>query len=165
MTSQYSTWGGARLGAGRRQEWNLGETKPVRVPIEIAGDVLQYAKLIDGSMPNGLLIADALACELGIEKQHENVTQSSYLLERLDELKAERDRLDFECDRLAAQVGDLSLEIENLKAIDESVTQSRVGGISEKVVAILTQALELKANAGGAIKAEIRQALALLQNQ
>lgn len=35
---------------------------------------------------------------------------------------------------------------------------------SEKVIAILTEALTLKANAGGAIKTKIRQALAILED-
>lgn len=43
--------GGSREGAGGRFKWNHGKTKTIRVPIELADKILEYAhKLDDGAI-------------------------------------------------------------------------------------------------------------------
>jgi len=71
---------------------------------------------------------------------------------------AERDRLDSECNELAAKVEDLYLQLEEMKQDFEIVTESSC----LQVVEILRAAIGLKPNAGGAIKKEIKRALDLL---
>ena len=39
--------GGRREGAGGRFKWNHGKTKTVRVPIELADKILEYAQRLD----------------------------------------------------------------------------------------------------------------------
>ncbi|MDJ1169677.1 hypothetical protein PMG71_09585 [Roseofilum sp. BLCC_M154] len=49
-------------------------------------------------------------------------------------------------------------------SLDEGITEPGTGKTQKEAIAILRQALDLKANAGGKIKAEIKKALSLLEN-
>jgi regulator of replication initiation timing len=76
----------------------------------------------------------------------------------LELVTAERDCLGSECNELTEKVGDLHLQLEGMKQDVEIVTESS----HLQVIEILRAAIGLKANAGGAIKKEIKQALDLL---
>lgn len=39
--------GGYRENSGRKQKWNLGETKAVRIPVAIADTIMEVAKRLD----------------------------------------------------------------------------------------------------------------------
>lgn len=151
------SWGGSRPGAGQKPKWHSGKTATIRVPRSLADDIMQYAQLIDGQFPNELQVSDCLTCQLP-----DSVTQSSSEIDKLKVVIEERDRLNSECNKLVKKVGDLHLQLEEMKQSHETVTQSSSSQIPTQVLEILQTALNLKANAGGAIKAEIRQALNLL---
>lgn len=148
-------WGGYRPGAGQKPKWNSGSTATIRVPQVLTEDVIHYAKLIDGQTPRGLKTEDCLSCNLDI------ATQSSGLVDQLEAVTAERDRLASECNELGEKVRDLYLQLEEKRQNLEIVTESNYSQALE----ILQEAVGLKANAGGAIKVEIKQALKLLQSQ
>jgi hypothetical protein len=142
------SWGGYRPGAGQKPKWRNGATATIRVPQALIEDVMRYAQLIDGQSPSGLKAEDCLSCIL------DGDTQSS----KLELVIAERDRLDSECNELAERVGNLHLQLEETKQGFETVTESSY----LQVIEILRTATDLKPNAGGAIKKEIKRALDLL---
>lgn len=77
MGKQKSNWGGARPGAGIKPKWNAGETKPLRLPVALHDDIIQYARLVDNQFPCGLQVSTALSCDLPrSESGDEPVTQS-----------------------------------------------------------------------------------------
>ena len=63
-----SSWGGYREGAGQKPKWNLGETKPLRLPVKLHEDILAIAHLIDSS---------ECTKEQLLNFQHDTVTQSN----------------------------------------------------------------------------------------
>jgi hypothetical protein len=146
-------WGGYRPGAGQKPKWNSGATATIRVPQALIEDVMHYAKLIDGQIPRGLKTEDCLSCNLDI------VTQSSGLVDQLEAVTAERDRLVSERNELEEKVRDLYLQLKEKTQNLEIVTESSYSQALE----ILQAAISLKANAGGAIKVEIKRALKLLE--
>jgi ABC-type phosphate transport system auxiliary subunit len=79
-------------------------------------------------------------------------------------LQAERDKLDKECSELANRLGDVHLELDTLRSetSHDSVTQSNDIPGKQEIIDLLIEATKLKANAGGAIKGKIRQAIELL---
>lgn len=150
-------WGGYRPGAGQKPKWLSGKTATIRVPRSLADDIMRYAQLIDGQSPNGIKASDCLSCQL-----HDNVTQSSNEVEQLGAVIKERDRLDSECNELAEKVGNLHLQLEEMKQNYETVTESNCSQASTQALEILQAAVGLKANAGGAIKTEIKRVMDLL---
>lgn len=140
-------WGGYRENSGRKFSWNYGATKAVKLPEVLMPDIVRYARLIDGSYPDSLQLETTLACNI------ESVTQSRAIQERLVEKSAECDRLNQECDRLSAQVGDLLLALDELRSqrTYESVTQSNQSSGSEldkelrSALAVLRLKIEEKA--------------------
>ena len=42
-----SNWGGYREGSGQKPKWKSGETKPLRLPIKLHNEILEYARLKD----------------------------------------------------------------------------------------------------------------------
>lgn len=42
--------GGRREGAGGRYKWNHGKTKTIRVPIDLADKILEYAQKLDNNV-------------------------------------------------------------------------------------------------------------------
>jgi O-acetyl-ADP-ribose deacetylase (regulator of RNase III) len=55
LTQNHMSRGGCRSGAGAKPKWKHSETKTIRVPIAIADQVLEIAKMIDqGSRENAL---------------------------------------------------------------------------------------------------------------
>lgn len=150
-SSHSISWGGYRSGAGQKPKWRNGTTATIRIPQVLIEDVMRYAQLIDGQSPNGLKTEDCLSCIFDSD------TQPS----QLEIVTAERDRLDSECNELAAKVGDLHLQLEEIKQSFETVTESSYPQVTE----ILRAAIGLKPNAGGAIKVEIKRAMDLLSRK
>jgi septal ring factor EnvC (AmiA/AmiB activator) len=139
--------GGYRPGSGNKYKWRHGETKPVRIPIAIADEVVELAKAIDSGKR---LVPD------------DNVTQSANTRgsdEEVDKCQAEIENLKALSRKLSDKVGgleadliktcqqlkqvtnerddyldrisDIDLELQNLKddrvtqsTLDDSVTQS-----------------------------------------
>lgn len=145
-------WGGYRPGAGQKPKWNSGTTATIRVPQVLIEDVMRYARLIDGQFPLGMKTEDCLSCSL------DSVTQSNRLVDQLEVVTVERDRLVSERDELEEKIQDLHLQLEKKKQNLEIVTESNCSQVLE----ILQAAISLKANAGGAIKIEIKRAMDLL---
>jgi hypothetical protein len=42
-----SNWGGYREGSGQKPKWKSGETKPLRLPVKLHNEILEYARLLD----------------------------------------------------------------------------------------------------------------------
>lgn len=165
MGNKSKSWGGFRPGSGGKFKWNSGETKPIRIPVKLHEAVLSYARLIDGQFPNGLQPSEALACKLArTETTVDDVTQSSKLQEQVKILEqavknAEREKLS-----LATKLNELEAEVkrrDRATSLDGVTVSSDFPG-TEQAVEILEAALNLKANAGGAIKREIKKALNFL---
>ena len=84
---------------------------------------------------------------------------------------ADRDHLDQELSQLQGRSGDLALELANLK--EQLVSLQDANNYSPKLaiapdspgIAVLVEAMKLRANSGGAIKAEIRKAIALFNGE
>lgn len=76
--------------------------------------------------------------------------------EELERLKAEVQNLTNERDQFQAEVKALKNQMEQLRS------QPSQSATNPEALALLNQALALKANAGGAIKAKIREVLKLL---
>lgn len=134
--------GGEREGAGQKPKWHNGATVTVRLPQVLKDDVLRYACLIDGQFPNGLQVGDSLSCNL------ETVTESRGLPGQLEAVTTERDRLDSECNELAARVGDLNLELETTQqALQTEIDalRSEVSQLQEQLELNQSPQLQLEA--------------------
>lgn len=166
MPDKSRNWGGFRPGSGNKFKWNSGETKPIRIPVKLHEAVLSYAKLIDGQFPGGLQPSEALACKLPrTEARVETVTQSSKLQEQVKILEQAIENAEKEKFKILTKLSKLEAEkaIRDRKTPLESVTVSSESVGGEQAIKILEAALKLKANAGGAIKAEIKKALSFLK--
>lgn len=165
MPDKSKNWGGFRPGSGNKFKWNSGETKPIRIPVKLHEAVLSYAKLIDGQFPNGLQPSEALACKLPrTETKLETVTQSKKLQEQVEILEQAVKNAEREKFELVTKLNKLEAEkaIRDRKPPLDGVTVSSDFPGSEQAVEVLESALKLKANAGGAIKREIKKALNFL---
>ena len=67
-----SNWGGYREGSGQKPKWNLGKTKPIRLPVKLHQQVTEFARLLDSGE---YTIEELLSCD--INPQFESVTQSN----------------------------------------------------------------------------------------
>ena len=66
-----SNWGGYREGSGQKPKWNLGETKPIRLPVKLHQQIMGIARLLDSGQYTTEFL---LSCE--IKHQLETVTKS-----------------------------------------------------------------------------------------
>ncbi len=73
-------------------------------------------------------------------------------------LEREKQALDQELNQLHSRVGDLTLELANC----QEQVKARTIVHPDAAIALLNEALGLKANAGGAIKLKVKEAIALL---
>ena len=67
-----SNWGGYREGSGQKPKWNLGETKPIRLPVKLHQQITDIARLLDSGE---YTTEELLSCE--IKQQLETVTKSN----------------------------------------------------------------------------------------
>ena len=67
-----SNWGGYREGSGQKPKWNLGETKPIRLPVKLHRQIMGIARLLDSGE---YTTEELLSCE--IQQQLETVTESN----------------------------------------------------------------------------------------
>ena len=70
--SSNSNWGGYRKGSGQKPKWNLGETKPIRLPVKLHQQITDIARLLDSGE---YTTEELLSCE--IKPQLETVTESN----------------------------------------------------------------------------------------
>jgi len=102
-----------------------------------------------------------------IETMNNALEQEQLAKAELVTATADRGRLDQELSQLHSRNGDLALEVANLK--NQLVSFQNANNCSPKPaiapdspgIAVLVEAMKLKANSGGAIKAEIKKAIAL----
>ena len=79
-----SNWGGYREGSGQKPKWNLGETKPIRLPVKLHQQIMDIARLLDSGQ---YTTEELLSCEIKpnletvTESNDENVTLSNELKE------------------------------------------------------------------------------------
>ena len=66
-----SNWGGYREGSGQKPKWKSGETKPLRLPVKLHNEILEYARLLDSGEYTR---AELLSCD--ISSKFEPVTES-----------------------------------------------------------------------------------------
>ena len=80
--SSNSNWGGYREGSGQKPKWNLGETKPIRLPVKLHHQLMGIARLLDSGE---YTTEELLSCEIFsqfeivTESNNENVTLSNGL--------------------------------------------------------------------------------------
>ena len=72
IMSNNSNWGGYREGSGQKPKWNLGETKPIRLPVKLHQQTMGIARLLDSGE---YTTEELLSCE--IKQQLETVTESN----------------------------------------------------------------------------------------
>ena len=72
IMSNNSNWGGYRQGSGQKPKWNLGETKPIRLPVKLHQEIMGIARLLDSGE---YTTEELLSCE--IKPQLETVTESN----------------------------------------------------------------------------------------
>ncbi len=116
---------------------------------------------------------EVVSCNAGyaVETMNNALEQEQLAKAELATVTADRDRLDQELSQLHSRNGDLALEVANLK--DQLVSLQDANNCSLKPaiapdslgIAVLVEAMKLKANSGGAIKAEIKKAIALFNGQ
>lgn len=167
-------------------------TKQMRVPVglevQIQELVDRYRKWISDNaagifgVDNPPLLLDKALDKFPGETEDKLVDNLKESLEKTDRL---REELDTECTKLHSKNGDLNLEVAELRS--QLADQARLAGerydrvkaaeaeleqlraqpvvpmvVDPEVIDLLRGALNLKANAGGAIKRKIEQALVLL---
>lgn len=106
----------------------------VRVPEAIADEVLTAARRIDEG--ETVTLSNDRSEALDSATQHENVTQLKELYQKVGELEAilfkarqELQQVAQERDKYFEQIGEIKLELENLKS--ESVTQSSLTNLPD----------------------------------
>lgn len=137
--SHKSNRGGYRPGSGNKYKWRHGETKPVRIPITIADEVVELAKAIDSGKR---LVPDDSVTQSADTKGSDEIARYQAELESLKALNSklsdkvgglEADLIKVhqqlrqtsnERDNYLDRISDIELELQNLK--DDRVTQSRL---------------------------------------
>ena len=82
IMSNNSNWGGYREGSGQKPKWNLGETKPIRLPVKLHQQITDIARLLDlGEYTTEELLSCEIYGQLEIvtESKDESVTLSNAL--------------------------------------------------------------------------------------
>ena len=106
MDTEQGSWGGRRAGAGRKSAWKSGPCKAVKIPALLVDQVLKLARQLDegGGSPFPFSLVPPLAAARGDEDLARLRAQNHELLQRLDEVIAERDRLAAELEALRSPV-------------------------------------------------------------
>lgn len=123
-----------------KPKWKAGPTRTIRVPIAISQQLLEYAHKLD----------DLEAVDLSqdnIEDLKAKADLAKILLERCEYLEQQWNERESLITNLRMQLGKLGRKIQD----------------QEQAIFVLRAALDLKANAGGAIKTQIKKALELLE--
>jgi hypothetical protein len=90
-----SNWGGYREGSGQKPKWKSGETKPLRLPVKLHNEILEYARLLDSGEYTR---EELLSCDINskldsvTESSKENVTLSSRLKDLITNWKMKAKR-------------------------------------------------------------------------
>jgi hypothetical protein len=92
-----SNRGGYRPGSGNKYKWRHGETKPVRIPISIADEVVELAKAIDLGKR---LVPDDNVTQSGDTRGSDEIARYQAELESLKALLPSRQKNIYKgCDR------------------------------------------------------------------
>ena len=83
--SNKANWGGYRKGSGQKPKWNLGETKPIRLPIKLHQQITEIARLLDSGE---WTVEELLSCDIkySLEPVTESKDETVTLSKRLKKL-------------------------------------------------------------------------------